>query len=139
MYIRVECVFVIAAPCSMSRRLTIGCRKIVSTFCCSCALQHVWITGRQSFVLFVANCELFLLQLRPAARVDHREAVYYSFLSLIVSVFCCSCALQHVWITGKQSERNIHATVSEQLKKNFAKSRWRVSPMNNFSRKKMIC
>jgi len=37
----------------------------------------------------------------------------------------CNCALQHVWITGKQSERNIHATVSEQLKKNFAKSRWR--------------
>jgi len=33
--------------------------------------------------------------------------------------------LEHCWITGKQSERNIHATVSEQLKKNFAKSRWR--------------
>jgi len=26
---------------------------------------------------------------------------------------------------GAQSERNIHATVSEQLKKNFAKSRWK--------------
>jgi len=37
----------------------------------------------------------------------------------------CSCALEHPWITGTQSERNIHATVSEQLKKNFAKSRWR--------------
>jgi len=37
----------------------------------------------------------------------------------------CQNALEHCWITGKQSERNIHATVSEQLKKNFAKSRWR--------------
>jgi len=37
----------------------------------------------------------------------------------------CNCALEHPWITGTQSERNIHATVSEQLKKNFAKSRWR--------------
>ena len=38
----------------------------------------------------------------------------------------CEAALDHCWITGAQSERNIHATVSEQLKKNFAKSRWKV-------------
>ena len=38
----------------------------------------------------------------------------------------CEAALEHCWITGAQSERNIHATVSEQLKKNFAKSRWKV-------------
>merc|ERR1712141_37229 len=37
----------------------------------------------------------------------------------------CHTALEHCWITGTQSERNIHATVSEQLKKNFAKSRWK--------------
>jgi len=37
-----------------------------------------------------------------------------------------STALEHCWITGEQSQRDIHATVSEQLKKNFAKSRWRV-------------
>jgi len=37
----------------------------------------------------------------------------------------CEAALDHCWITGVQSERNIHATVSEQLKKNFAKSRWK--------------
>ena len=36
-------------------------------------------------------------------------------------------ALDHCWITGVQSEKNIHATVSEQLKKNFAKSRWKVT------------
>ena len=39
----------------------------------------------------------------------------------------CDQALQHAWITGAKSEKNIHASVSEQLKKNFAKSRWRVS------------
>lgn len=37
----------------------------------------------------------------------------------------CEAALDHCWITGVQSEKNIHATVSEQLKKNFAKSRWK--------------
>jgi calcium/calmodulin-dependent protein kinase I len=37
----------------------------------------------------------------------------------------CEEALQHAWITGAKSEKNIHASVSEQLKKNFAKSRWR--------------
>ena len=30
-------------------------------------------------------------------------------------------------ITGAKGDRNIHASVSEQLKKNFAKSRWKVS------------
>lgn len=37
----------------------------------------------------------------------------------------CDSALQHAWITGAKGDRNIHASVSEQLKKNFAKSRWR--------------
>ena len=29
-------------------------------------------------------------------------------------------------ITGAKGDRNIHASVSEQLKKNFAKSKWKV-------------
>lgn len=37
----------------------------------------------------------------------------------------CDTALQHAWITGAKGDRNIHASVSEQLKKNFAKSRWK--------------
>jgi len=37
----------------------------------------------------------------------------------------CEEALAHSWITGATSDRNIHASVSEQLKKNFAKSRWK--------------
>ncbi|OXA43935.1 calcium/calmodulin-dependent protein kinase type 1 [Folsomia candida] len=39
--------------------------------------------------------------------------------------FTCSQALQHPWICGNAANKNIHGTVSEQLKKNFAKSRWR--------------
>jgi len=37
----------------------------------------------------------------------------------------CEEALRHAWITGAKGDRNIHASVSEQLKKNFAKSRWK--------------
>ncbi|XP_075164691.1 calcium/calmodulin-dependent protein kinase I [Haematobia irritans] len=40
--------------------------------------------------------------------------------------FTCKQALAHPWISGSsQGNKNIHATVSEQLKKNFAKSRWK--------------
>lgn len=41
--------------------------------------------------------------------------------------FTCPQALKHPWICGNASEKNIHGTVSEQLKKNFAKSRWKVN------------
>lgn len=35
-------------------------------------------------------------------------------------------ALAHPWISGNAARnKNIHGTVSEQLKKNFAKSRWK--------------
>jgi len=37
----------------------------------------------------------------------------------------CDEALSHPWITGAKGDRNIHASVSEQLKKNFAKSKWK--------------
>uniref|UniRef100_A0A1Q3G4I5 Putative calcium/calmodulin-dependent protein kinase type 1 n=1 Tax=Culex tarsalis TaxID=7177 RepID=A0A1Q3G4I5_CULTA len=40
--------------------------------------------------------------------------------------FTCKKALAHPWISGNAaSSKNIHGTVSEQLKKNFAKSRWK--------------
>lgn len=40
--------------------------------------------------------------------------------------FTCKLALAHPWISGNAaSSKNIHGTVSEQLKKNFAKSRWK--------------
>ncbi|XP_017062775.1 calcium/calmodulin-dependent protein kinase type 1 isoform X2 [Drosophila eugracilis] len=40
--------------------------------------------------------------------------------------YTCKQALAHAWISGNEaSNKNIHGTVSEQLKKNFAKSRWK--------------
>ncbi|XP_008213067.1 calcium/calmodulin-dependent protein kinase type 1 isoform X2 [Nasonia vitripennis] len=40
--------------------------------------------------------------------------------------YTCKQALGHPWISGNAaSNKNIHGTVSEQLKKNFAKSRWK--------------
>ncbi|XP_049806754.1 calcium/calmodulin-dependent protein kinase type 1-like [Schistocerca nitens] len=40
--------------------------------------------------------------------------------------YTCRQALKHPWISGNAaSNKNIHGTVSEQLKKNFAKSRWK--------------
>ncbi|KAL7631844.1 UNVERIFIED_CONTAM: hypothetical protein RMT77_017854 [Armadillidium vulgare] len=40
--------------------------------------------------------------------------------------YTCKQALAHPWISGNAaSDRNIHSSVSEQLRKNFAKSRWR--------------
>ncbi|ACY70523.1 hypothetical protein DVIR88_6g0060 [Drosophila virilis] len=40
--------------------------------------------------------------------------------------YTCKQALAHPWISGNEaSSKNIHGTVSEQLKKNFAKSRWK--------------
>lgn len=42
--------------------------------------------------------------------------------------FTCVQALEHPWISGGVApDRNIHGTVSEQMKKNWAKLRWRVS------------
>jgi calcium/calmodulin-dependent protein kinase I len=40
--------------------------------------------------------------------------------------FTCRSALGHPWISGGTAkEMNIHGSVSEQLKKNFAKTKWR--------------
>ncbi|XP_043250333.1 calcium/calmodulin-dependent protein kinase I isoform X2 [Colletes latitarsis] len=40
--------------------------------------------------------------------------------------YTCTQALAHPWISGNAaSNKNIHGTVSEQLRKNFAKSRWK--------------
>ncbi|NXK74388.1 KCC1A kinase, partial [Amazona guildingii] len=40
--------------------------------------------------------------------------------------FTCEQALQHPWIAGDTAlDKNIHRSVSEQIKKNFAKSKWK--------------
>ncbi|XP_029457004.1 calcium/calmodulin-dependent protein kinase type 1 isoform X4 [Rhinatrema bivittatum] len=41
--------------------------------------------------------------------------------------YTCDQALQHPWIAGDTAlDKNIHESVSEQIKKNFAKSKWKV-------------
>ncbi|XP_013791008.1 calcium/calmodulin-dependent protein kinase type 1-like, partial [Limulus polyphemus] len=53
------------------------------------------------------------------------------FISHLICVqadkrFTCQQALDHPWISGNTAkDTNIHGTVSEQLKKNFAKTKWR--------------
>ena len=53
------------------------------------------------------------------------------FISHLICVnpearYTCKQALAHPWICGDTaSDRNIHGSVSEQLKKNFAKSKWK--------------
>lgn len=55
------------------------------------------------------------------------------FISHLICVnpekrFTCKGALGHPWISGNTArDKNIHSSVSEQLKKNFAKSKWKVS------------
>uniref|UniRef100_A0A803TC08 Calcium/calmodulin dependent protein kinase I n=1 Tax=Anolis carolinensis TaxID=28377 RepID=A0A803TC08_ANOCA len=40
--------------------------------------------------------------------------------------FTCEQALEHPWIAGDTAlDKNIHQSVSEQIKKNFAKSKWK--------------
>ena len=88
----------------------------------------------------IADCRIALLQSSGSphhnqmhTRIQDRYKYMNNNKWLLMFFFLRSNALEHCWITGKQSERNIHATVSEQLKKNFAKSRWRVSPTKTFT------
>ncbi|KAJ8982808.1 hypothetical protein NQ317_010429 [Molorchus minor] len=47
--------------------------------------------------------------------------------------YTCRQALGHPWISGNAaSNKNIHGTVSEQLKKTFAKSRWKVTSLSRY-------
>ena len=40
--------------------------------------------------------------------------------------FTCRQAIEHAWISGDTAkDTNIHSSVSEQLRKNFAKQRWK--------------
>uniref|UniRef100_A0A3Q1CH15 non-specific serine/threonine protein kinase n=1 Tax=Amphiprion ocellaris TaxID=80972 RepID=A0A3Q1CH15_AMPOC len=44
--------------------------------------------------------------------------------------YTCELALQHPWICGDTAlDKNIHESVSAQIKKNFAKSKWKVSAL----------
>lgn len=55
------------------------------------------------------------------------------FISHLICVdtskrYTCKLALEHPWISGNlASDKDIYHSVSEQLKKNFAKNKWKVS------------
>lgn len=55
------------------------------------------------------------------------------FISHLICVdsskrYTCKSALEHPWISGNlASDKDIYHSVSEQLKKNFAKNKWKVS------------
>lgn len=59
------------------------------------------------------------------------------FISNLICVdankrFTCKMALEHPWICGNlASDKDIYPSVSEQLKKNFAKNKWKVSGPTN--------
>lgn len=48
--------------------------------------------------------------------------------------YSCKMALEHPWISGNlASDKDIYHSVSEQLRKNFAKNKWKVSKeLDNF-------
>lgn len=47
--------------------------------------------------------------------------------------YSCKQALEHPWISGNlASDKDIYHSVSEQLKKNFAKNKWKVSGLFYF-------
>ncbi|KAJ7326066.1 Calcium/calmodulin-dependent protein kinase type 1 [Desmophyllum pertusum] len=51
--------------------------------------------------------------------------------------YTCKQAMGHPWISGGMAlERDIHASVSEQIKKNFYKAKWKVMYIENVSNKK---
>lgn len=55
-----------------------------------------------------------------------KDFIQHLMCSSVDDRYTCKQALAHPWISGNAaSNKNIHGTVSEQLKKNFAKSRWK--------------
>lgn len=103
----------------------------------------VWSIGVISYILLCGyppfydenDANLFAQILKGEFEFD---SPYWDDISLeakefIRSLMCvevdkrlsCEEALEHAWISGAKGDRNIHASVSENLKKNFAKSRWK--------------
>jgi len=103
----------------------------------------VWSIGVISYILLCGyppfydenDANLFAQILKGEFEFD---SPYWDDISLeakefIRSLMCvevdkrlsCEEAMEHAWITGATGDRNIHASVAEQLKKNFAKSRWK--------------
>ncbi|XP_053968176.1 calcium/calmodulin-dependent protein kinase type 1-like isoform X4 [Anastrepha ludens] len=104
----------------------------------------VWSIGVISYILLCGyppfydenDANLFAQILRGEFEFDspYWDEISESAKHFIQNLMCvnvekrytCKQALAHPWISGNAaSSKNIHGTVSEQLKKNFAKSRWK--------------
>uniref|UniRef100_A0A0K8TXV6 Calcium/calmodulin-dependent protein kinase type 1 n=1 Tax=Bactrocera latifrons TaxID=174628 RepID=A0A0K8TXV6_BACLA len=104
----------------------------------------VWSIGVISYILLCGyppfydenDANLFAQILKGEFEFDspYWDEISESAKSFIQNLMCvnvdkrytCKQALAHPWISGNAaSNKNIHGTVSEQLKKNFAKSRWK--------------
>ncbi|XP_011707751.1 PREDICTED: calcium/calmodulin-dependent protein kinase type 1 isoform X2 [Wasmannia auropunctata] len=104
----------------------------------------VWSIGVISYILLCGyppfydenDANLFAQILRGEFEFDspYWDDISASAKDFIEKLMCvnveqrytCKQALAHPWISGNAaSNKNIHGTVSEQLKKNFAKSRWK--------------
>ena len=104
----------------------------------------VWSIGVISYILLCGyppfyddnNTKLFTQILRAELEFDSpywdeisdnaKDFIRHLICVDVDKRFSCKEAIKHAWITGarKRKESNIHASVSEQLKKNFAKSHW---------------
>lgn len=104
----------------------------------------VWSIGVISYILLCGyppfydenDVNLFAQILKGEFEFDspYWDEISDSAKDFIMNLICvnvekrysCKQALAHPWISGNEaSSKNIHGTVSEQLKKNFAKSKWR--------------
>lgn len=104
----------------------------------------VWSIGVISYILLCGyppfydenDANLFAQILKGEFEFDspYWDEISESAKTFIQNLMCvnvdkrytCKQALAHPWISGNAaSNKNIHGTVSEQLKKNFAKSRWK--------------
>ena len=109
-------------------------------------LVDVWSIGVIAYILLCgyppfydeSDCNLFKQILKGEFEFDSPywddiSASAKDFIRHLICVdvnqrYSCSQALKHPWICGDEaSDKDIHISVSEQLKKNFAKNKWRVS------------
>ncbi|KAK5637877.1 hypothetical protein RI129_000115 [Pyrocoelia pectoralis] len=94
----------------------------------------VWSIGVISYILLCGyppfydenDANLFAQILKGEFDDSAKDFIRHLMCVNVEKRYTCRQALGHPWISGNAaSNKNIHGTVAEQLKKNFAKSRWK--------------